>query len=121
MYWPARYGGNRELSAPTRRKRDRVSESLCHSTIRPDFISAMVFKTLFGKSRFGVGLRSQCVQFGALLQQAHACVPAQGGVVVPRRAQRPRLLVVVERLDEPPRRKTLVRAVPKLRLDPALA
>src|SRR5438128_10875082 len=42
MYWPPSYGGNRAPSRETTRKRDRLCESLRHSTIRPDFISAIV-------------------------------------------------------------------------------
>src|SRR2546426_2061874 len=60
-------------------------------------------------------------QPGMALEEPDAGVPAQHRVVVARRAQRLRFLVVVQRFEEPAGGVARMRTVPDLRLDPALA
>src|SRR5207237_9253956 len=60
-------------------------------------------------------------QPGMAREEPDAGVPAQHRVVVARRAQRLRFLVVVQRFEDPAGGVARMRTVPDLRLDPALA
>src|SRR6267154_1600105 len=79
MYWPARYVGNGESSRATRRKRERLGESLCHSTIRPDFKSAMASSPGTNTARrCKDDLGGRVIRFVRVTDKAHAMARPEG-------------------------------------------